>query len=543
MNTRFFGKSDMLDKARYRDPARRATASVAHYLGTSTDFLSKMGMLPNAAVDFMTCSLGAKAKYDQVYKHCIGLGMSEDAARNNAIDAAQHIVNRSQQSQEAFYISPFQMSSDFLKTFANVFRNSAYAYGRLARQSVKDWKKYVNDKEEFLESAAESARSFCDKNGITDQEAIDREIKYRQDLSVYKLYTTPIAVAAVVYGWDMVPVGAWLFGALANGGDGDDDKISEEYRKSINDAKWDRGLDKVLSAVTTSTINMIGSGVPYTQYVASTVEAMSKALAQNKANNNQLEDAVTSSFSPIEMTFSEAASQTSKMIDRINSKDAFGTIYTIIDITTTMLGIVDLDVISDIAAGCFTIANNTDASLSTIAYGISQILRMPKDVRKEFVYTIKSGENVVDATARILRYAKQESVAGGRADDQKLRKSIMADATSYTPMLRSQEIIDSETLELKSADFSPVAAGLLTAEQKARYAARIAAGEDNVQAYHNIVNSKIKLNKPEWDFSAPDYFNPSVLFETDNIGHKFQELWDEISKRIDEQENYVERHK
>lgn len=93
------------------------------------DAVQSLGMIPNRLVDAFTCSLGAKAVYEynfNKYKKMYG----EKTAHNMAVTEAEIAFNSSQQSSNPVFLSPMQVSKQFLLRGLMNFKNSPIGYLR-----------------------------------------------------------------------------------------------------------------------------------------------------------------------------------------------------------------------------------------------------------------------------------------------------------------------------------------------------------------------------------------------------------------------------
>lgn len=93
------------------------------------DAVQSLGMIPNRLIDAYTCSVGAKAVYEynfNKYKKMYG----EKAAHNMAVTEAEIAFNSSQQSSNPVFLSPMQVSKQFLLRGLMNFKNSPIGYLR-----------------------------------------------------------------------------------------------------------------------------------------------------------------------------------------------------------------------------------------------------------------------------------------------------------------------------------------------------------------------------------------------------------------------------
>lgn len=102
---------------------------------------SRIGMTPNAFVDAMTVSIGARAIYETRLKQYLKEGYPTDAAEKRAMQDATILFNQTQQSSESPFLSTMQVDKDWLSTLFTVFRNSAMSYTRQEFDAMRNLKR------------------------------------------------------------------------------------------------------------------------------------------------------------------------------------------------------------------------------------------------------------------------------------------------------------------------------------------------------------------------------------------------------------------
>lgn len=102
---------------------------------------SRIGMTPNAFVDAVTVSIGAKAMYETRLKQYIKEGYPTDAAEKRAMQDAAILFNQTQQSSESPFLSTMQVDRSWLSVLFTVFRNSAMSYTRQEFDAVRNLKR------------------------------------------------------------------------------------------------------------------------------------------------------------------------------------------------------------------------------------------------------------------------------------------------------------------------------------------------------------------------------------------------------------------
>lgn len=102
---------------------------------------SRIGMTPNAFVDAVTVSIGARAMYETRLKQYLKEGYPTDAAEKRAMQDATILFNQTQQSSESPFLSTMQVDKDWLSTLFTVFRNAAMSYTRQEFDAMRNLKR------------------------------------------------------------------------------------------------------------------------------------------------------------------------------------------------------------------------------------------------------------------------------------------------------------------------------------------------------------------------------------------------------------------
>ena len=101
----------------------------------------RVGMTPNAFIDAVTVSIGARAIYDTRLKQYLKEGYSEDAAEKRAKQDATILFNQTQQSSEAPFLSTMQVERSWLSVLFTVFRNASMSYTRQLYDAMRNLKR------------------------------------------------------------------------------------------------------------------------------------------------------------------------------------------------------------------------------------------------------------------------------------------------------------------------------------------------------------------------------------------------------------------
>ncbi len=105
---------------------------------------SRIGMTPNAFVDAVTVSIGAKAMYETKRKQYIREGYPTDIAEERAKQDATILFNQTQQSSEAPFLSTMQVDRSWLSVLFTVFRNSSMSYTRQEFDALRNLKRNLS---------------------------------------------------------------------------------------------------------------------------------------------------------------------------------------------------------------------------------------------------------------------------------------------------------------------------------------------------------------------------------------------------------------
>lgn len=185
--------------------------------------LVKSGMLPNAAVDALTCVNGARAVYEFKLGQYRELGMREEEAIRRAKVDAEIAFNETQQSSEGSMLSEVQMNRNIFASGLSVFNNSNFLY---LRQSLEALDELQRDKEKEIASRVR----VLTKVGISEEVArisAEREVNLKHREAYAKLGMFGFMINNI---WNIGGVAVPALTALLIAMFGDDDKEREEAR-------------------------------------------------------------------------------------------------------------------------------------------------------------------------------------------------------------------------------------------------------------------------------------------------------------------------
>ena len=220
---------------------------------------SRLGMSPNAFVDALTISIGAKAMYDTRLKKYLKDGYTREQADKRAKQDATILFNETQQSNENAYLSAMQLDRTWASVALTVFRNSAMGYQRQLVDAVR------NLSHKLRPGYKEQAIEFMAKQMVRD--GVDEEDAKAAAERNYKKSTFRDAMRVALFGFVMQlawNLGSYLPYLLA--GDDDDDK-----KKMLQDAARHGILGGMVEGLTGGSViseaaNMLASGEDVQNY-------------------------------------------------------------------------------------------------------------------------------------------------------------------------------------------------------------------------------------------------------------------------------------
>lgn len=219
----------------------------------------RLGMSPNAFVDALTVSIGAKAMYETRKKKYLDDGYTEEQAEKRAKQDATILFNETQQSNEAAYLSAMQLDRTWASVALTVFRNSSMGYQRQLVDAVR------NIGRKFQPGYKETAVEFMTKQMVRD--GIDEEDARDAAERNYSRSTFRDALRVAVFGFVMQF--AWNLGKylpyLLAGGDDD------EKKKMLKDAARQGLIGGTVEGLTGGSViseaaNMLASGESLKNY-------------------------------------------------------------------------------------------------------------------------------------------------------------------------------------------------------------------------------------------------------------------------------------
>lgn len=142
---------------------------------------SRVGMSPNAFVDFVTVSVGAKTIYETKKARYLKEGYSEEQADKKAKQDATILPNETQQSSEGAFLSPMQVDRSWLSVMFTVFRNSPMSYQRQLHDALRNLKRDMKkgnkaESVEFMAKQMEREGVDADKAQKAAEKRYNRQV-------------------------------------------------------------------------------------------------------------------------------------------------------------------------------------------------------------------------------------------------------------------------------------------------------------------------------------------------------------------------------
>ena len=131
--------------------------------------ISRIGMTPNAFVDAVTCSIGAKAVYDTQYAKYLKDGYTREQADKKAKLEATVAFNATQQSSESAFLSAVQMNRTFIAHILTVFRNNSFGMQRELTDALRNMTKRM--KKGFRSESVEFMQKQMMRDGLAEEQA------------------------------------------------------------------------------------------------------------------------------------------------------------------------------------------------------------------------------------------------------------------------------------------------------------------------------------------------------------------------------------
>ncbi len=181
------------------------------------ELAGRYGMTPNAFVDALTVSIGARAIYETKLKEYMEYGYSQERAEEKAKRDATVLFNESQQSNESAFLSAVQLDRTVASNAVTVFRNSSMGYERMYVDGIRNLKHMF--RKGYKEESIEYMRKQMVRDGLPEDKA-QRAAERIYNRSLAKNATRVATFGFLVqFAWNLGPYIVYLLM-----GDDDDEK-------------------------------------------------------------------------------------------------------------------------------------------------------------------------------------------------------------------------------------------------------------------------------------------------------------------------------
>lgn len=168
----------------------------------------RLGMTPNAFVDALTVSIGAKAAYDTSYSALKSMGFPSDFCRERALSEAALLPNRTQQSSVGQFLAPVQRDRDLFGVGVTTFGNASFGYGREAFEAVAKLTHLIGSPQEFKSRSERTVKKLM-REGLSEEQAkkavshawlriLLRNILLAANFGFFSVYTWKLGSGALV---------------------------------------------------------------------------------------------------------------------------------------------------------------------------------------------------------------------------------------------------------------------------------------------------------------------------------------------------------
>lgn len=203
---------------------KKTEADWALWQSNAMEAMARWGMTPNAFVDAVTCSIGAKSVYDTMYARYIKDGYSHEKADEKAKLDATTAFNATQQSSESAFLSAIQSDRAFVAHMATVFRNNSFGMGRELVSALRQTKDRMKDG--FKEESIEFMKKQMMRDGLTEEQATRAADRAYRNSAVKDAARIALFGFGMQFLWNLGGSAVYLLF-------GDDD---EEKRQMVKDA-------------------------------------------------------------------------------------------------------------------------------------------------------------------------------------------------------------------------------------------------------------------------------------------------------------------
>lgn len=371
-----------------------------HILSEADDFKSKVlewaarvGMTPNAFVDAITVSIGARAIYLTKKKRYLDYGFSEEQAHAKALQDAMIGYNETQQSNEGAFLSEIQKQNTWFTTSLTMFRNSSFGYGRMAMNATIDLVR--RQQSGYKDEAISAIHNRLVKEGLSSDKALAAAQKEYSRQGFQDAIRIANFTVGVTFAWNLGSYAVYLlFGK-------DDDKKKEMLRNAFFKGLaggWAEGL-------------MGGSMVS---------EAISNWLMGKKIGS-------------LELGTMPVLDALDKLIGNLDKKDWWMAAHDFMNMMVQATTGVNPQAIEEVAMSIYDIAGGDLGLFKEIGLGIARLLQVPQSQLDEFYFDEidMTGDRAMEMTVEEIatiyaerRAARQTGVVTPLYPDSDMKKLV-----------------------------------------------------------------------------------------------------------------------
>ena len=390
----------------------------SRYKGQLSSFIgkaAKISMTPNAFVDVLVCANGAYAQYQVRLKHYTSAGFDEATAKTLARQDAEVIFNKSQQSQESFYMSKWQTTGGTMATLTNMFMNSNYSWGRIAQQWWRDAKRFFGKNSElFKKEYKQTIADIYMANGLDEQQALDAsEEEYKR--KIWTVLCVPVGLAISTVVWNLLSETIPTAIAAASDGDGGDGDDDDEGNVAIffSQGEADRLKNSAQRAMVTSALSMAMYNVAGQNLILPVLEYLVNAqLGLEDVSNGDLMDNV------IDEQINEYATI---MGEGFKNKDMVEIIANSLFFASTVSTGVDPRSLTEFVASMVYLAQLGDGPMSDVKYALSMAINAPQSMQREYLLSYinkPGGDNIITQLAMLQAHVQRRRISATHTPSQ-----------------------------------------------------------------------------------------------------------------------------
>jgi hypothetical protein len=348
-------------------------------LGNTFNKISSKGLIPNAFIDLIASSWGAKTMYDTKFDY-YKKRYPEDIAREKALVAAENIYNETQQSGESLYMSKVQSDRTFMSASFSLFNNASFSYGRQLIESLRGIQAYAKDGSGIIDNK----KKMYIREGLTEENAEkfakeDTRRSLARDVLRVGVFGYIVQAAWNIASDNSIAENISNIYTMLFGDDDDKEKLKEEKHLELK-----KGL---LLGLIQPVRGLIG-GKELESLLSLTIEGYDPNFVASSMRANPLggdimqfyKDIIDSSNKGDWMLIANALLTLSTSFTGSNINSIYNSIYAIYDFIAT-----------------------SDVTIHDVAYDLGLLANIPKSKQKSLALTPREGEKLEDYIERYVK--------------------------------------------------------------------------------------------------------------------------------------------